>query len=107
MPQLFAVMRTRGPAWNDSVPMDEQVDGRRHADFMNDLEARDIALLAGPLTGTRDVLLVFRAEDQVEVEARLAMDRWSVNGLLQTLWIKPWWLRLGTLVGTPANTWGP
>jgi len=26
MPQLFAVMRTRGPAWNDGVPMDEQVD---------------------------------------------------------------------------------
>jgi len=107
MPQLFAVMRSRGPAWNDSVPMDEQIDWRRHADFMNGLLARDIALLAGPLTGTRDVLLVFRAEDQAEVEARLAMDCWSVNGLLQTLWIKPWWLRLGTLVGTPASTWGP
>jgi len=26
MPQLFAMMRTRGPAWNDGVPMDEQVD---------------------------------------------------------------------------------
>jgi hypothetical protein len=105
--QLFAVMRTRGPAWNDSVPMDEQVDWRRHADFMNDLEVRDMALLAGPLTGTRDVLLVFRAEGESEVEARLAEDCWSVNGLLQTLWIKPWWLRLGTLVGTPAITWGP
>ncbi len=49
MAQLFAVMRTRGPAWNC----------------------------------------------------------WSVSGLLQTLWIKPWWLRLGTIVGTPASSWGP
>jgi hypothetical protein len=86
MAQLFAVMRTRGPAWNDSVPMDEQVDWRPHADFMNDLQAGDIALLAGPLTGTRDVLLIFRADSEAEVE-----------GLLQTLWIKPGWLRLGTL----------
>lgn len=31
MPQLFAVVRTRDPSWNDSVPMDEQVDGRCHA----------------------------------------------------------------------------
>ena len=97
MPQLFLVMRTRGPAWNDSVTMDEQVDWQAHADFMNDLHARGLAVLAGPLTGTRDVLLVFRAESEAGVEARLAEDCWSVQRLLQTLWIKPWRLRLGTL----------
>ena len=107
MAQLFAVMRTRGPAWNDGVPMDEQVDWRLHADFMNDLQDGGIALLAGPLTGTRDVLLVFRAESQAEVEARLAEDCWSVKGLLRTLWIRPWRLRLGALVGTPVGTQGP
>jgi uncharacterized protein YciI len=97
MAQLFLVMRTRGPAWNDAVTMDEQVDWRQHADYMNELHACGTALLAGPLTGTRDVLLVFRAETEAEVEARLAEDCWSVKGLLRTLWIKPWWLRLGTL----------
>jgi hypothetical protein len=95
--QLFAVLRTRGPAWKDRVPMDEQVDWRPHADFMNDLQRRCIALLAGPLRGTRNVLLVFQAESEAEVEARLAQDCWSMNGLLQTLWIRPWGLRLGTL----------
>lgn len=97
MTQIFAVMRTRGPAWNDAVPMEEQVDWRAHADFMNDLHAQGIALLAGPITGTRDVLLVFCAESEAEVEARLAEDCWSVKGRLQTLWIKPWGLRLGSL----------
>ena len=97
MTQLFAVMRTRGPAWNDGVPMEQQVDWRAHADFMNELQAEGVALLAGPLAGTRDVLLVFRAGDEAEVVARLAEDCWSVKGLLQTLWIKPWGLRLGTL----------
>jgi hypothetical protein len=42
-----------------------------------------------------------------EVEARLAEDCWSAQGLLRTLWIRPWWLRLGTLVGTPAYNWDP
>jgi len=94
---LFAVMRTRGPAWNDAVPMEQQVDWRRHADFMNALHADGVALLAGPLGGARDVLLIFRAESEAEVEARLAGDCWSVKGLLRTLWLKPWELRLGSL----------
>jgi uncharacterized protein YciI len=97
MTQLFAVMRARGPAWNDALAMEQQVDWRAHADFMNALQADGVALLAGPLTGTRDVLLVFRAGSEAEVVARLAEDCWSVKGLLQTLWIKPWGLRLGTL----------
>ena len=99
MTELFAVMRTRGAAWNDTVPMEQQVDWRAHADFMNALHAEGVARLAGPLAGTRDVLLVFRAGSTAEVEARLAEDCWSVKGLLQTLWIKPWGLRLGTLPG--------
>jgi uncharacterized protein YciI len=99
MTALFAVMRTRGPAWDDRVPMEQQVDWRPHADFMNALHADGVALLAGPLAGTRDVLLVFRAGSAADVEARLAEDCWSVKGLLQTLWIKPWGLRLGTLSG--------
>jgi len=90
-------MRTRGPAWNDSVPMEQQVDWRPHADFMNALSAEGVALLAGPLASTRDVLLVFRADSEAEVEARLAADCWSVKGLLRTCWIRPWSLRLGSI----------
>jgi uncharacterized protein YciI len=94
---LFAVLRTRGPAWNDALAMEEQVDWRPHADFMNELHAQGVALLAGPLAGTRDVLLVLRADSEAEVAAWLAEDCWSVKGLLRTLWIKPWGLRLGSL----------
>jgi uncharacterized protein YciI len=95
--QLFAVMRTRGPAWNDALPMEQQVDWRPHADFINALGAEGFVLLVGPLTGTRDVLLIARAESEAAVTARLAADCWSVKGLLQTLWIRPWELRLGSL----------
>ena len=90
-------MRTRGPAWNDALAMEEQVDWRPHAEFMNKLEAEGFALLAGPLEGTREVLQIVRAESEAHVEVRLAEDCWTVKGLLRTLWIKPWWLRLGSL----------
>jgi uncharacterized protein YciI len=43
------------------------------------------------------VLLIVRAEDKQEVEARLAPDCWVVKGLLRNLRIEPWELRLGSL----------
>ena len=94
------MIRTRGPRWNDSQPMEGQEDWRPHADFMNALEAEGFMLLAGPLVGTRDVLLIVRAEDEQEVEKRLAADCWTVKDLLRTRQISPWWLRLGSL-GAP------
>ena len=71
---LFAVINTRGPNWDDSKAMEGQVDWRGHADFMNGLAAEGFVLLGGPFKGTRDVLLIVRAEDKQEVEARLAPD---------------------------------
>jgi uncharacterized protein YciI len=69
----------------------------RHADYVNDLVAEGFTVLRGPMVGTRDVLLIVRAQDQAEVEARLAADCWSVTDLLRTRQISPWWLRLGSL----------
>ncbi len=51
--------------------MEGQVDWRAHADFMNGLAAEGFVLLGGPFRGTRDVLLIVRAENRQEVEARL------------------------------------
>ena len=95
--KLFAVLNTRGPNWDDSKPMEEQVDWRDHADFMNQLVADGFVLLGGPFKGTRDVLLIVRAEDRQEVETRLAPDCWVAKGLLRNLRIEPWELRLGSL----------
>jgi uncharacterized protein YciI len=94
---IFAVMRTRGPAWSDAAALEEQVDWRAHADFMNALVDDGVIVLGGPLAGTRDVLLIARGGSEAEIAARLAEDCWSVNGLLKTVWIRPWGLRLGAL----------
>lgn len=95
--KLFAVLRERGPRWNDAEPMEGQHDWRAHADYMNALVAEGSAPLGGPLLGTREVLIIMRASDEHEVEKRLAQDCWSVKDLLRTVWIRPWWLRMGSL----------
>lgn len=95
--KLFAVVRRRGPRWNDAEPMEGQQDWRRHADQMNAMVADGFMVLGGPLVGTRDVLLIVRAADEAEIESRLAADCWTINGLLSTVQLAPWWLRLGAL----------
>ena len=97
MPTLFAVIRSRGSGWDASLPLEGQKDWDAHATFMDDLEREGFVILAGPLEGTADALLVIRAESPTAIDARLAADPWTVSGLLRTTRIAPWTLRLGSL----------
>ena len=96
MPQPFAVIRTRGPAWDDARRMEDQPDWRAHAAFMDGLYASGFLLLAGPLEGTRDVLLIVHAESAADIEDQLAADPWVGNGLLELKQIARWTLRIGS-----------
>lgn len=49
MPQLLAVIRTRGPAWQDGRPLESQADWAGHASFMNALAMEGFVILGGPL----------------------------------------------------------
>ena len=91
------VLRSRGPAWDDSKPLEAQPDWAAHAAFMDALFEQRFAAFAGPLEGTRDALLVLRASSTAEVIERLATDPWTTNGLLVTKQISPWTIRLGSL----------
>ena len=97
MRQLFAVIRTRGPAWQESRPLDGQADWASHASFMNALAKEGFVVLGGPLDGTSDVLLVVRATTPDEVRSRLAEDPWAIKDLLRITRVAPWTLRLGSL----------
>jgi uncharacterized protein YciI len=97
MERAFVVLRSRGPAWDDSRPLEAQSDWAAHAAFMDALFEQRFAALVGPLEGTRDALLILRASSTSEVIERLASDPWSTNGLLVTKQISPWQIRLGTL----------
>ena len=95
--KLFAALNTRGPQWDHAKPIEQQEGWRAHADFMNALVAEGFIVLGGPLEGTREALLIVRAESEAEVTARLATDVWMLNGFLQRRWIALWTLRLGEL----------
>ena len=97
MKRLFAVIRSRGPGWDPSRPLEGQRDWQGHAVFMNGLEVEGFVVLGGPLEGTPEVLLIIRAQDEAEIRARLAADPWSASGLLRIDRAVPWTLRLGSL----------
>ncbi len=97
MEHAFVVLRSRGPAWDDSKPLEDQLDWVAHAAFMDQLFEQGFAVLVGPLEGTRDALLILRASTASEILERLATDPWTTNGILVTKQISPWQIRLGTL----------
>lgn len=95
---IFAVTRRWCGSWDFEKPLEQQLAWREHADFMNALEADGYALLAGPV-GVGDqkkVLIIVRADSADEVQALLARDPWSSMGMLETLSIEPWEIRLGS-----------
>jgi uncharacterized protein YciI len=97
MERVFAVLRTRGPGYDDSKPLESQIDWAGHAKFMDQMYDEGFAVLVGPLEGTRDALLILRASSVSQVVERLASDPWTLRGLLTTKQISPWQLRLGSL----------
>jgi uncharacterized protein YciI len=97
MPQHFMVIRTRGPGWKESRPLEGQDDWAGHASFMNALAKEGFVILGGPLEGGSDVLLIVRATSPEEIRSRLAEDPWTIRDLLRVTRISPWTLRLGSL----------
>ncbi len=97
MNQLFAVIKSRGPAWNDDLIMDDQADWPAHAALMDALVDEGFIVLGGPLEGSADVLLIIRAATVEEIVNRFAADPWVENGLLVDKQILPWRIRLGSL----------
>ena len=97
MQQVFAVISLRGSAWNSASPLEGQVDWDAHAVFMDGLHAEGLVLLAGPLEGTPNVLVVVRADNAEEIRSRLSEDPWMRNDLLRISVVAPWTLRIGSL----------
>src|SRR5271166_3071805 len=97
MAQLFAVMLNHGAAYQHGQPLESQIEWDAHAKFMEALVEEGLVKLGGPLDGTSEVLLIFRAESEDEIRQRLAPDPWHRMGLLQISRIMPWTLRLGKL----------
>ena len=97
MSAWFAVVRTRGAAWDENLPLRAQALWDPHADYMDRAEADGFVRLAGPLEGTREVLIIVRAADAAQAESRLADDPWTASSHLRTVSIAPWNVLVGRL----------
>jgi hypothetical protein len=85
----FVVTREPGPSWDRSRPMREQDGWDAHAAFMDGLVQDGSVMLGGPLGDGMRFLLVMDAENQAEIEARLAEDPWP-SEQLRLASIEPW-----------------
>ncbi len=101
MKRLFAVIMQRGPAYQVSQPLEGQQEWEAHRTFMNALVGDGFVVLGGPLEGTSEVLLIFRAESPEEIMSRWSEDSWAKLDLLRVSRIMPWDLRLGELKEEP------
>jgi uncharacterized protein YciI len=99
MVRIFAVIRTEGPAWDVTRPLEGQRGWDRHAAYMEALVREGFIVIGGPLEGTADRLLVVRARSPEEIARALASDPWSEMDILRTTRIAPWTIRLGSLPG--------
>ena len=54
MERAFVVLRSRGPAWDDSKSLEAQTEWAAHAAFMDALFEQGFAALVGPFEGTCD-----------------------------------------------------
>ena len=96
MTTLFAVTRTRGPAWDPTKTMRSQAQWTEHAAFMNQLAADGFVLLGGPIGDAveLDFLLIIKAATEDEIHATLARDPWTPIGLLDVRKIERWTILL-------------
>jgi uncharacterized protein YciI len=94
MPRYFAVRGIRGPAWDASRSMREQLLWPAHACFMDALAAEVFVVLGGPLGDGAEVLLVIDAASEGGLRARLAADPWTEAGLLEIARVESWTILL-------------
>lgn len=90
----FALIEACGPAWDASRERREQDGWDEHAAFMDGLVEDGFVVLGGPIGNGERVMLLVQAEDEQEIERRLAGDPW-LPGVLAIESIEPWLLWLG------------
>jgi uncharacterized protein YciI len=99
MMETWFVLRRRGAGFDPGAPVEGQPDWDGHAACMIRLAKAGALLFSGPFGDREGALLIFRAEDQAQVEAWVAEDPWTNNEVLVTERIARWDVRIGQLPG--------
>jgi uncharacterized protein YciI len=94
---LFAVTTMKGPRWSNDEGPREQVQWLEHAAFLDELVARGVIVLGGPVRDPDErvvALIAVEAEDQAAVNLFFADDPWIIAGILGLKEVRLWtiWL---------------
>ncbi|HTW21398.1 MAG TPA: YciI family protein [Mycobacteriales bacterium] len=94
---MYALTTTKGPGWHHDVGIREQPGFAEHAEFVDELVARGVIVLGGPIDGgdPDDVALIAVAADSAEqVRAFFADDPWTKDGVFVLKSVRAWtiWL---------------
>jgi uncharacterized protein YciI len=103
---LFAVIRQEGAGWDRDRPLREQDGWPEHARYMDALADEGVVVLAGPIgdgTPLHRALVIFAADDEATVQARLDEDPWTPMQTLTTVSVERWNLLLGRLPARRAD----
>jgi len=92
--QLWVVRRRRGGPWDWTRELRRQDGWDEHASIMDRFVEEGFILLGGPLEDEREVLHVVRSESKEAIDARLAEDNWTRNGMLETVSVEGWTILL-------------
>jgi hypothetical protein len=90
---FFVVLRRAGPAWDPSLPVEQQSGWDEHAAFMDGLVDAGFVVLGGPLADERRVVLAVEADSEASVRSTLARDPWSGTHLVVDS-VDAWTIRL-------------
>ena len=99
MMETWFVLRRRGPGFDPAAPVEGQPDWDGHAACMIRLAKTGVLLFSGPIGEREGALLIFRAENDAQVEAWVAEDPWTDSEVLVTERIARWDVRIGRLPG--------
>jgi uncharacterized protein len=96
MKNTFVAISSAGPNRDLSKGTREQPFWDEHAEFIDQLVAKGFILMGGPLVDEGGSLLIFNAEDEIEVREKLKNDPWSKHGILKLESVKRWQIFIDT-----------
>jgi uncharacterized protein YciI len=94
---LFAITTMRGPRWESGTGPREQELWTEHAAFADELVARGVIVLGGPVQDPDErvvALIAAEATDETAVHSLFADDPWITAGILELKEVRGWtvWL---------------
>ena len=100
---MIIVRMGPGAGWDTSVGSRGQRLWDEHAGFMDDLFARGLIELAGPLADGSGALVVVRSESVDQVRSWFDADPWTVHDILPVREVLEWTIFLDGRAGNPLR----